>query len=385
LSTAGLAGRSPFSTRQICPTDTPAACATAAWLIIDAADLRQQLAAAGIDTGAPWTPLHRTAAHTGCAARACPIAENLNLLRTVAGEWATDQQLRPTLRHLLTAASLDLTIGKPMRDELLAWAKQDQQSTAVKTMVAQVCAGDLARIHPQAALYRLAILARDSDPELAGAVSDAVAVLWHRADLRSSILSQVAAWCAAADAARRGAGAAAFLALAALREDRTGRPELLVALPDPIAASERDPLVAGWRAVLRVRPPLEAVVTVLGSWLDTVVANPEFLPPIQQMFARALRPSTPDDAPLRGFVYLTSVLVSCSPRQVTDQESTDAAAVRDAILVHAATTRWPNSSPHICPRWLITMMGTGHHPRETMRRRLRRRTPLGSVSGVAVA
>jgi hypothetical protein len=44
---------------------------------VDAAALRTQLDSAGIDTGAPWTPLHRTGAHTGCAPRPCPIAERL--------------------------------------------------------------------------------------------------------------------------------------------------------------------------------------------------------------------------------------------------------------------------------------------------------------------
>lgn len=44
---------------------------------LDVPGLRRHLADAGIDTGAPWTPLHFTGAHPGCAPRPCPVAERL--------------------------------------------------------------------------------------------------------------------------------------------------------------------------------------------------------------------------------------------------------------------------------------------------------------------
>jgi perosamine synthetase len=42
-----------------------------------AAGLRAVLAAAGVQTGPPWTPLHQTGAHHGCAPWPCPVAERL--------------------------------------------------------------------------------------------------------------------------------------------------------------------------------------------------------------------------------------------------------------------------------------------------------------------
>jgi perosamine synthetase len=44
---------------------------------ISAGQLRARLAGDGIQTGPPWTPLHLTGAHHGCAPRPCPVAEQL--------------------------------------------------------------------------------------------------------------------------------------------------------------------------------------------------------------------------------------------------------------------------------------------------------------------
>jgi perosamine synthetase len=44
---------------------------------ITAARLRARLASDGIQTGPPWTPLHLTGAHHGCAPWPCPVAEQL--------------------------------------------------------------------------------------------------------------------------------------------------------------------------------------------------------------------------------------------------------------------------------------------------------------------
>jgi perosamine synthetase len=44
---------------------------------IDGVRLRQALAAGGIQAGPPWTPLHQTGAHCGCAPWPCPVAERL--------------------------------------------------------------------------------------------------------------------------------------------------------------------------------------------------------------------------------------------------------------------------------------------------------------------
>ncbi|SNT60524.1 dTDP-4-amino-4,6-dideoxygalactose transaminase [Streptosporangium subroseum] len=42
-----------------------------------ARNLRERLGAAGIHAGPPWTPLHLTGAHRGCAPWPCPVAERL--------------------------------------------------------------------------------------------------------------------------------------------------------------------------------------------------------------------------------------------------------------------------------------------------------------------
>jgi pyridoxal phosphate-dependent aminotransferase EpsN len=44
---------------------------------LTAAGLRARLAGAGIQAGPPWTPLHLTGAHRGCAPWPCPVAERL--------------------------------------------------------------------------------------------------------------------------------------------------------------------------------------------------------------------------------------------------------------------------------------------------------------------
>ncbi len=44
---------------------------------ISAGQLRVSLAEDGIQTGPPWTPLHLTGAHHGCAPMPCPVAEQL--------------------------------------------------------------------------------------------------------------------------------------------------------------------------------------------------------------------------------------------------------------------------------------------------------------------
>lgn len=44
---------------------------------LTAAGLRARLAADGIQAGPPWTPLHLTGAHRGCAPWPCPVAERL--------------------------------------------------------------------------------------------------------------------------------------------------------------------------------------------------------------------------------------------------------------------------------------------------------------------
>ncbi|WIX82874.1 hypothetical protein QRX50_19910 [Amycolatopsis carbonis] len=261
---------------------------------------------------------------------------SLTLLREVAAEWVVDEQVRPILRHLLTAASLDPALGKQMRDELLAWAKPEQPSVAMKTMVAEVCAGELSTIHPKAALYRIATLARDENTELASAVSAAVAALWRNADLRSDLVRQISIWCNAADAARRSAGAAAFLTLAALRDDNTGQPQLLARTQDWDVSAEHERLVAGWRAVMRVRPPVDAVLGALGCWLDLAVTDPEFLWPLHRILAGAVRPTGPTETPLRSFVYLTSVLVVWAPEQPGGQE-TARTRVRESVLSHVAS------------------------------------------------
>lgn len=83
---------------------------------LDAPGLRRQLADAGVDTGAPWTPLHLTGAHPGCAPRPCPVAERLGAqslhLPSSSALTPDDQDrvvdavraaaaLEPTGRHLL--------------------------------------------------------------------------------------------------------------------------------------------------------------------------------------------------------------------------------------------------------------------------------------------
>jgi perosamine synthetase len=72
-------------------------------------EARRQLARLGIQAGPPWTPLHLTGAHRGCAPGPCPAAEHLGRtaihLPCSAGMSAADQD------KVITAIR-DVTVGR---------------------------------------------------------------------------------------------------------------------------------------------------------------------------------------------------------------------------------------------------------------------------------
>ena len=61
---------------------------------LTAAGLRARLAGDGIQAGPPWTLLHLTGAHRGCAPWPCPVAERLG--RDVLGVESHRHHLRPS-------------------------------------------------------------------------------------------------------------------------------------------------------------------------------------------------------------------------------------------------------------------------------------------------
>jgi len=78
---------------------------------ITAGELRARLAGDGVQTGPPWTPLHLTGAHRGCAPWPCPVAERfgrdaLHLPNSVT--LTGDQQNR-------VLAAVRAAIGQPAR------------------------------------------------------------------------------------------------------------------------------------------------------------------------------------------------------------------------------------------------------------------------------
>ena len=73
--------------------------------------LRAALADDGIQTGAPWTPLHQTGAHRNCAPWPCPVAEHL-------GRHALHLPSSPTLtedQQNRVMAAVHAAIGQPAR------------------------------------------------------------------------------------------------------------------------------------------------------------------------------------------------------------------------------------------------------------------------------
>jgi pyridoxal phosphate-dependent aminotransferase EpsN len=78
---------------------------------ITAGELRARLAGDSVQAGPPWTPLHLTGAHRGCAPWPCPVAERfgrdaLHLPNSVT--LTGDQQNR-------VLAAVRAAIGQPAR------------------------------------------------------------------------------------------------------------------------------------------------------------------------------------------------------------------------------------------------------------------------------
>jgi dTDP-4-amino-4,6-dideoxygalactose transaminase len=72
---------------------------------ITASQLRDCLAGNAIQTGPPWTPLHLTGAHHGCAPWPCPVAEQLgrDALHLPSSASLTSQQQDQVITTILAA------------------------------------------------------------------------------------------------------------------------------------------------------------------------------------------------------------------------------------------------------------------------------------------
>ena len=281
----------------------------------------------------------------------------LKLLREVVWDWALHTPLRTTLVDLLTAAALDLGIGRSVRDELLEWAKEGNRvvPVEVKALTAQVCGGALARIYPKVALYRLAQLAACADPGVVESVEAAINNLWRNTGIRGQLVDQVTAWCDGTDTVRRQAGTRAFLSLAVAHDPITKRPELADLSSGRLRYAQL--LTIGWRAVLTDRLDDMLAGDALSVWLDAILRQPQLLPPLEQVLITVVRGVDKRDIDHRRFTRLTVLLFRWQPAlaQDTDPRRAD---LRDRIHQSLIDVRPEVADPATSP----AARHDGHEP-----------------------
>lgn len=193
-------------------------------------------------------------------------SRDLKFLVQVAESWSEHPDLMPATAGLLTAVALDPNVGKAVRDQLLDWAKPEKSyRSSLRRLVATVCGGDLALVHPKLMIFRLGNLAQNEDATVTALVQEKIAYLWQQPRLRTEILNQIRTWLNAQDRTQM-AGRTIFLMLTELKQSET--PELLAH-----SAQTGDPALEvaarGWRAILEdsAFEPERRRKSVF-SWLD---------------------------------------------------------------------------------------------------------------------
>lgn len=232
---------------------------------------------------------------------------NLRFVAQVCESWAKHDKLRTVAAEMLTAASLDSTIGRIVRDRILEWTKPDRTlASDFLMLVTGVCGGAFAEIHPRLAILRLSNLTQNSDPLVAEAAQSQIARLWRNPLLKSDIVSQARNRLGPQDQLHA-SGRAMFIALAEVVSDNGEMPGLLeYALTD---ASARELVVNGWRSVLLSKQPRQSrSERAMYRWLDAARLAPLVSDLLYSTLTSAAEApaGSPDDA--RARIALLSVL-----------------------------------------------------------------------------
>ncbi|MBP2477730.1 hypothetical protein JOF53_006602 [Crossiella equi] len=256
---------------------------------------------------------------------------NTSLLWQVIRTWSSHPILTEALPLLLTAAALEESYGNKVRDDMLTKAKPDGEVPEVQAIIATVCGGEMAELHPTPALRRLAALAQSSDERVVSAVTASVEKLWNIPALRARLTKAVAGWCKSEGDEHRKAGMNAFLALASLRADNQQLPALLAGGPTTLHGLF-DECVHGWRAVFDLRAEREDhVAAVLHLWVSAACGEPALLEWLQRVLHEAVRGGA--GQPVNGrTTYYFSRMLSAGDRTPADQVSPQFRQVRDQIV-----------------------------------------------------
>ncbi len=209
-------------------------------------------------------------------------------------QWWSRPERRELAVSMISAAATHHRIGDRVRHRLYGWAKKTGDRDLACT-VADVCGGELGRLHPDIALTQLRHLAASEDEAVSHAVVRALSSLAVRPDVSSAAAREITRWITSSEAARQRTGRAAFLQLAASYDSTGGLALLRPDGPLPELA------VSGWRAVLDERPgpPIDERVAVLAGWFKA--ARPDS--PHQDEILEILAAAAGND-PARNVVLL---------------------------------------------------------------------------------
>jgi hypothetical protein len=253
----------------------------------------------------------------------------IDILEKLITAWAKDRRFIPAAETLIAGAGLDPSLGRIMRDRMLAWARNEQEdSIPLKLMVARACSGPLGQIYPKVMLLRLGYVAGTDDPEVADAVKDAVRALWGLAKARERIRTDIIGWYDSGDATKCSAARRTFTALAALTVPSGGTP-LLLAPKELSTEKAQEFLVEGWRCVLDEPVSNDETRRTFAIWVDNAHASQSAQAILWKMFADAVYNLVDEDFNDRRYSTLSDLLYTWQP---TGGEATTRTLLRESLL-----------------------------------------------------
>ncbi|MGY3520762.1 hypothetical protein ACVMYR_31160 [Micromonospora sp. PTRAS2] len=129
--------------------------------------------------------------------------------------WVSRPHLRDHIVNALTATAVSDEVGVEVRALLYRWAR-DLTDARLLTVVAEVCAGQMADLYPKVSLTRLGHLCTRQYPAVTEAVVVAVIRLWERQELRQRVLQVITLWATDGSGPRAEAAWRIFSALSPL-------------------------------------------------------------------------------------------------------------------------------------------------------------------------
>jgi hypothetical protein len=259
---------------------------------------------------------------------------SLNVLEKLITTWSRHRQLAAAAEELITAAGLDESLGKAMRDKLLSWAKDDEEvEPATKVAVARACGGPLGFMYPKMMLLRIGYLASTATPAITEAVKESVRSLWDLPSIRPRIRSEIANWCDSGNLTRRDVGRYTFAALALLMNTERGGPLLLFPAehdePGLISDSERSFFSQGWRSIFDEPRLSDDAVHAFCAWMDSALASAEAREAVLGVFISAVYGPGDEHFSDRRHVTLYNLLFRWEP---ASGEINSRTAMRDELL-----------------------------------------------------